>query len=141
VVNSYSRIPGTQPPEYEDRFLPGEPCITQEHVHIQGHSIHEPGELCILFFAPHIQHVGSSPEEFGSQPKQTPARNTGGRTNTSASRYKHKAPFTRKASYAPPLYLRFIYLKVPCSYYVSAMNKFALLLCMSEFCCYVLLNF
>jgi len=31
--------------------------------------------------------------------------------------------------------------QVPCSYEVSAISKFALLMFMSEFCCYVLLNF
>jgi len=37
VLNRYSRIPGTQPHEYEYRIPPGEPCIRQEHVHIQGY--------------------------------------------------------------------------------------------------------
>ena len=32
-------------------------------------------------------------------------------------------------------------LKVLCSYYVTAICKFALLMYMSEFCCYVMLNF
>jgi len=32
-------------------------------------------------------------------------------------------------------------LKMLCSYYVTAICKFALLMYMSEFCCYVLLNF
>jgi len=33
-----------------------------------------------------------------------------------------------------------VYLKVLCSYYVTAICKFALLMYMSEFCCYVMLN-
>ena len=37
VLNTYSRIPGTQPHEYEYRISPGEPCIRQEHAHIQGY--------------------------------------------------------------------------------------------------------
>jgi len=32
-------------------------------------------------------------------------------------------------------------LKVLCSYYVTPICKFALLMYMSEFCCYVMLNF
>jgi len=37
VLNRYSRIPGTQPHEYEYRIPPAEPCIRQEHIHIQGY--------------------------------------------------------------------------------------------------------
>jgi len=40
VLNTYSRIPVTQPQEYEYRIPRGEPCIRQKHVHIQGHCIH-----------------------------------------------------------------------------------------------------
>jgi len=36
VLNRYSRIPGTQPDEYEYRTPTGEPCIRQEHVYFQG---------------------------------------------------------------------------------------------------------
>jgi len=36
MLKRYSRIAGTQPQEYESRIPPGEPCIRQEHVHIQG---------------------------------------------------------------------------------------------------------
>jgi len=43
VSNRYSRIPGTQPREYEYRIPPGEHCTRQEHVHIQGDCIHKPG--------------------------------------------------------------------------------------------------
>ena len=35
MLNRYSRIPGTQPQEYEYRTLSGKPCTRQEHVHIQ----------------------------------------------------------------------------------------------------------
>jgi len=35
VFNTYSRIPVTQPHEYEKRISPGETCIWQEQVHIQ----------------------------------------------------------------------------------------------------------
>jgi len=43
MLNRYSRIPGTQPHEYESRIPPGEPCIRREHVHIQGYCIHKLG--------------------------------------------------------------------------------------------------
>jgi len=43
VLNRYSRIPGTQPHGYEYRIPPGEPCIGQEHVHIQLYCIHKTG--------------------------------------------------------------------------------------------------
>jgi len=43
VLNRYSRIPGTQPHEYQYRIPPGEPCIRQEHVHMQGYCIHKTG--------------------------------------------------------------------------------------------------
>jgi len=36
-------VAGTQPQEYEYRIPPAEPCIRQEHVHIQDDSIHETG--------------------------------------------------------------------------------------------------
>jgi len=45
VLNRYSRIPWTQPHEYEKRIPPGEPCNRQEHVHIQGDCIHKTGEI------------------------------------------------------------------------------------------------
>ena len=38
-----SRIPVTQPQEHEYRTPPGEPCIRQEHVHMQGECIHKAG--------------------------------------------------------------------------------------------------
>jgi len=44
-VNRHSRIPGTQPHEYEYRIPPDEPCIRQEHVHIRGYCIHKMGEI------------------------------------------------------------------------------------------------
>jgi len=63
VLNRYSHIPGTQPPEYESRIPTGELCIRHEHVHIQGYCIHETGLRWIeyrgWFFALHIQHVGA----------------------------------------------------------------------------------
>jgi len=62
MLNRYSRNLGTQPQEYELHIPPGEPCIRQEHVRIQGDSIHKTGsrwiEYRIACFAPHIQHVG-----------------------------------------------------------------------------------
>jgi len=43
VLNSYSRMLGTQPHESEYRIPPGEPCCRQEHVPIQGYWIHKTG--------------------------------------------------------------------------------------------------
>jgi len=41
VLNRCSRIPETQLQENEHRLPPGEPCIRQEHVHMQGYCIHK----------------------------------------------------------------------------------------------------
>ena len=41
LTPGYSHIPGTQPHQHEYRFLPGEPCIRQEQVHIQGYCTHK----------------------------------------------------------------------------------------------------
>ena len=62
MLNRYSRNPVAPPHEYQSRIPPGEPCIRQEHVPIQGYCVHKTGGICIecriLVFAPHIQHVG-----------------------------------------------------------------------------------
>jgi len=43
VLNMYSRIPGAQSQEYEQRIPPGEPSIRQEHVRMQECCIHKTG--------------------------------------------------------------------------------------------------